>query len=1102
MERMRQMQGRLKTPVRAAGSWEAPVLTDEQQVVVKHDAGPLLVLGGPGTGKTTALVEAAVRWGHERREPPLVLTFSRQAALDLRARIVGRSGRTEHAPQVFTVHGLCFALLRQHASTGEEPLRLLTAPQQEFRVRETLAVDEPTMGVEWPESMAEAVRTQGFAAELRAVIARARQLGMDGRDLQQVGVAAERPEWVSAGAFMEEYLELLDFEHAIDYAELVHRTRILLADDEIAATVRSGFSAVLVDEFQDHDAAQVALLRQLSGPDADRPFIAFGDPDQSVFGFRGADPRRILEFCRQFAAAEGVPAPVHMLQRTHRLGEHMIAALSGVTSRLPLPLPVPGKAIDARGPGFRRLRPAETVTDPGRVEVHLCDSPGAEAEHIADVLRQAHLHEGVEWHEMAVLVRSGRRTLPPLARALTSAGVPVEVAGDEIALSAELAVRPLLRALKVVTDLGDATAEDIARLLTSPLGGLDGLGLRRLGRDLRHAERELREGEQDEGTVPAADELIRQVVIDADAAAAWIDVLGGESPLLAKARALGRLLGRAAEMVASGAQAEEVLWTLWQGTDWPRRLRETALHRGRLDGADRADRDLDAVVALFDVARRSADLPGHRGVAAFLAEVAEQQIPADTQREATVRGQGVRLVTAHRAKGREWDLVVIASVQEGAWPDLRRQGSLLEADRLGVVEGTDGPMFGLAEPASVATRLAQERRLFLVAASRARQRLVVTAVQGADGEAEQPSRFLTDLGVTPTLVGGRPRRPLTLGALVAELRRTVIDPEASPALREAAAVRLARLSDASDDEGVALVPGADPQRWWGMHALTQASEPLVPDGQPVVISPSTLNALLRCPRQWFCSRRASGEVGRSSAAGTGSVMHALLEHAESTDPDILREHLDAVWDRLRFEAPYLSVVEREKAEAALGRFTAWAAERSGRRLGAEVPFSVEVEVAGQPVRLQGKVDRLEQEPDGALRVVDYKTGRTVPDRRDIPGHEQLGVYQLAAAAGAFDDLSGGERRVAGAELVYLQKPDRDDWPTVRIQESLDRAPHLPPDDPRAERDSDAHPTWVHSKLAHAAALIRDENFPATPGPGCRTCAFASNCPAQGTEVVR
>lgn len=248
---MRQMQGRLKTPVRAAVSWEAPVLTDEQQVVVEHDAGPLLVLGGPGTGKTTALVEAAVRWGHERREPPLVLTFSRQAALDLRARIVGRSGRTEHAPQVFTVHGLCFALLRQHASTGEEPLRLLTAPQQEFRVRETLAVDEPTMGVEWPESMAEAVRTQGFAAELRAVIARARQLGMDGRDLQQVGVAAERPEWVSAGGFMEEYLELLDFEHAIDYAELVHRTRILLADDEIAATVRSGFSAVLVDEFQD-----------------------------------------------------------------------------------------------------------------------------------------------------------------------------------------------------------------------------------------------------------------------------------------------------------------------------------------------------------------------------------------------------------------------------------------------------------------------------------------------------------------------------------------------------------------------------------------------------------------------------------------------------------------------------------------------------------------------------------------------------------------------------------------------------------------------------------------------------------------------------------
>lgn len=1087
---------------RAVASWAAPELTDEQRRVVEHNEGPLLVLGGPGTGKTTAVVEAAVR--HIRHgattpgaAPPLVVTFSRQAALDLRTRITGRGGHTALTPQVFTVHGLCFALLRQHAGPDAEPLRLLTAPEQEFRVRETLAVDEPGMGVAWPDAVAAALPTRGFAAELRAVIARARQLGMDGQDLAAVGRAAGRPEWVSAGAFMDEYLELLDYEHAIDYTELVHRTRILLGDEDIAREVRGRFGAVLVDEYQDQDAAQIALLHRLHGPDAGgrwRPFIAVGDPDQSVFGFRGADPRRIGEFVERFTDADGEPARVTVLHRTHRLGPRMVAAVGQVATRLPLPRAVPG--VD--GADLRRLEPADGLG--GRVEVHLCDSAGAEAEHIADILRQAHLHDGLAWTDMAVLVRSGRRTLPPLARALTAAGVPVEVAGDEIALSQELALRPMLLALDCVMALPDVPPDAVARLLTSPLGGLDGLDMRRLGRDLRRAERELTGPEG----LPAADTLIAQAVLDPEACADWIDALGTEPRALAAARRLGALLWRAHARVQGGAHAEEVLWTLWDGTGWPARLREAALRQGRLEGADRANRDLDAMVALFEVARRSAEIPGRRGVEAFLAEVAEQQIPADTQREGPVRGTGVRLMTAHRAKGRQWELVVVASVQEGVWPDLRTQGSLLEADRLGVLPGADGPVFGLAEPASVGQRLAEERRLFLVAASRARRRLVATAAQSTEGEADKPSRFLTDLGVTPQIIRGRPRRPLTLGALVAELRRTATDTEQAPEVRDAAAQRLAVLADAVDDAGRPLVPGADPRQWWGVREVSHAPDPLVAPDAPVEISGSTLNALLGCPRRWFLASRAQGEAGRTTAANTGNVMHALLEYAREVDPDELIGHLDAVWDRLRFDANYLSAVERTEAEGALRRYAAWERQRTGRVLGTEVPFHAELTVGDRPVVLRGKVDRLEQEPDGALRIVDYKTGRRALDKREVPGNEQLGVYQLAASLGAFDGLTGGARRLAGAELVYLRVADGETDPTVRFQESLDRQPHLPADDPwpgPGPGAPDDLPTWVHEKLFHAQGLIRDERFPATPGAACSYCAFASSCPALGAEVV-
>ena len=194
------------------------------------------------------------------------------------------------------------------------------------------------------------------------------------------------------------------------------------------------------------------------------------------------------------------------------------------------------------------------------------------------------------------------------------------------------------------------------------------------------------------------------------------------------------------------------------------------------------------ICALFDIAHRSEEVSGLRGVTGFLAEVEGQQIPADTLGEADLRGSAVRLLTAHRAKGLEWDLVVVAGVQEGAWPDIRRRGSLLEPDRLGP--------HGLTEIEPTASRIAEERRLFYVACTRARRRLVVTAVAGTEGEGDQPSRFLTELGARVVPVAGRPRRPLTLAALVAELRRTCADAESPPALREEAASRLARLADA------------------------------------------------------------------------------------------------------------------------------------------------------------------------------------------------------------------------------------------------------------------------------------------------------------------
>src|SRR6202034_2803314 len=190
-----------------------------------------------------------------------------------------------------------------------------------------------------------------------------------------------------------------------------------------------------------------------------------------------------------------------------------------------------------------------------------------------------------------------------------------------------------------------------------------------------------------------------------------------------------------------GAGAEEVLWAIWDASGLAAVWEQQAEH----DPA--ADRDLDAVLALFEAAARFGDdLPPGRPQL-FLDSLIGQEIAGDTIAEQAVRDDSVRVLTAHRSKGLEWDVVIVAGVQEEVWPDLRLRGSLLGADELAEAAGPDGaaPQGPDVATAALAARLlAEERRLFYVAVTRAKRLLVVTA-SGGDEQDERPSRVLAEL---------------------------------------------------------------------------------------------------------------------------------------------------------------------------------------------------------------------------------------------------------------------------------------------------------------------------------------------------------------------
>ncbi|MDH4352521.1 MAG: ATP-dependent helicase, partial [Actinomycetota bacterium] len=533
-----------------------PVLPDAaQQRVVDRVAvaghGPLLVLAGPGTGKTATVVEAVAARVAAGTDPEriLTLTFSRKAAQELRTRIGARLDRTVGSPLAWTFHGFGFSLLgrtRAPEDSGRR-LTLLSGPEQDVMVREMLVEGQRLAPDRWPEPLRPAVPTRGFSEQLRTLLSHARSLGMEATDLAAASVG--RGDWAAAAAFLADYLDVLDARGAVDYSELVARAVAWAESPRGRAELRDAYDLVVVDEYQDTDPAQERLLAAIAGDGRD--LVAVGDPDQSIYAFRGAQVEGILRFSERFTTRDGDPAAVAVLQTCRRSGATLLAASRSVAARLPVVGPGMADALRRH----HDLVPGAGLA-PGQVDVWEFATEGAEAAGIADLLRREHLQNGRPWSDMAVLVRSGVTTIPVLQRSLAGAGVPVEVAGDELPLVAAPAVAPLLLALEVVVDPAALTAETAQALMLSSLTTADPGQLRRLGRALRDEQR--RAGTP-AGSVPPSVDLLRDALADGRSLAAVSDDLADP------ARTLSRLLADARRVHHDGGSVYDVLWSLWSG---------------------------------------------------------------------------------------------------------------------------------------------------------------------------------------------------------------------------------------------------------------------------------------------------------------------------------------------------------------------------------------------------------------------------------------------------------------------------------------------------------------------------------------------------------
>ena len=1191
-------------PVHLLPPPEAPELpaadADGQRVLDRvADGSNVVVLGAPGTGKTSLalrLLAEAVAGG--RDAVLLAPTRTRADWLRGRAAHLLREGHGDGVVRVRTPAALALTILTTSLTRRPDPLPppVLLAGAEEDSVLASMV-----SAISWPGLPVEATGSRAFRSELRNLLARAGELGVTADELADLGRRLNVPIWGPAAQLLRTWdaqgrtsAERRAQTRKMDTARLQDRAVEALGSwDSDAVTVpRPVPDLIIVDDYQDCTAATARLLTALAAPDPDghRAQIAvLGDPDVAVETFRGGTPSLLV------AAEDHTGLGASRLRLTTRYrGEPAIAAVVADQSAR---VPVTGTAAHrqaslasrtsaSRGSG---APDADRVTAPTGVEAILASSAWQERAHVARALRLEHVHHGTAWSQMAVIVRSAADA-ESLARDLRRRGVPLASRTPAVLLRAEPAAAALLDIVRAAIrdQLGGhgepPQREAAINLLTSPLVGLTTMDLRRLRRRLRQDPEAAVEsvsgaepsepGVSTEATTrtasrTGADVALLSLVADTDQASAFARSLDGEplgaqaDRLLTAARIIAALRAAVGGVPADAPRdVEALLWAAWHASDRAEAWRAVALQpsgssvRSLLSEA--AEHDLDVVTTLFKRAEVWAERHPGQDASTFLSELDAEVLPSDSVAPQGRRPEGVAVMTPARCAGQEWELVVVTGLERDRWPDLRlrdsltRTGLLVDAvtDRLaaGVTASGDGAGGSGAVAAARAQVRADERRMLIMALSRATRRLLLTAT--ADAE-HAPSPFLTEItqsaGIALTDADGAPllspdTGDLTLRGLVGELRRAAVVGNLETATaeeRRRGQVAVELLADLARRD----VPGADPATWIGAAGPTSTS-PLVAEGERIRVSPSDVEGLAACPLKWFLSRNG-GSVPASDAQALGSLIHEIAERAE-------KEHLRGPALKAAFEErlgglgypdTWLGGLASDRARAMIERLDAYLSDCDalGIRADVEQPVRADVDIpvrllspelrdrAGAriraagldavPVTISGRIDRLEHlggyeqqdedHPGGnnGVRVMDLKTGQRVP--KDVQRHPQLAAYRLALASQGHHILGGAlvllgkEPSKRSGDGYVLAPPGAALDPSPAALEPADRSGDEPSDGDVSTAAEVSEDYWAEDLVAGAAMAGSGPLLQARTGEHCRTCMVKDSCPVQveGRRVV-
>lgn len=857
---------------------------------------------------------------------------------------------------------------------------------------------------------------------------------------------------------------------------------------------------VIYDDFQDAEPIDLRLLLLLE--ELGVQIIALGNPLTCTEGFRGA----------QSILLSNLRDELSRRQKRNRFARRVeIFTLNSVYGMNPDILGLYNNLAESLGvsgfPGLARLQEANRsdAEQPPQVEIAIGSDSYNEESLVISAFQEEHVGNGVPWNEMAVIVRSGN-TAHRFVEAFLAAGIPAATTGKTEVLAAQRITQRLLAALRwVVCGEKDTLPELVMDLLASPLVGFN------------------------TGKI----QLLRGIVENLQNSAEQTDDKSIGAEAYKKYDYLSQALQKLQESLKDSKSPSlgNVLWKLWNIFGVAEHWQEVCLNeRENLWRRRAVEKDLDAVMTLFKRASMWEERNPNSPLQEFLEEITSEEISSDTIAAQGVGVNAVKILTPTEAIGKTWNIVAIVGIYAGIWPNMKLRQGIFEAWRIDIANAVNEHYERLQENRN------DEARLLLAAISRAKQKLLLAAIDNSD---ETPSEFVVKsarylaskyrFSMDALLLPRYQTRIRNILGLVAQIRNDLEEGLADPLEQSEKIEVLAWLAQNNHIL-------ANPENWLGGAPITGQSLSPSPDSR---ISFSHVESILKCPLQVFLQSTGGAQAADSlSRAAMGTAVHEIMEKAQGqlrqedargiTEKQVL-EILKKIWKESYpgesgdGYSQFLMDKQIEQCLANGAKYLHWRiSDPQIRGVATEQKYEYNREICGIRVFSTAKLDRVEEENSGQVNIIDFKTYDT--SKAKAMANLQLGLYQLTLEengekiGGTFLvplgtvegprkkfqvfeqgglDSSNRFRSIPESLMSFAENPQDD----VEEVESLPSSFYINP--PKKDADTKQKLAYedgitlrelVNDAMRVASRAIRDKRIAAVACARCSSCKFSSICP--------